>query len=455
MPTIPQQQTIVQYIANSSQTQYTFAFYAFNQANINVYYQAANATPIPSADILTLGSQYTVTFNSDPTTGGYITLLFTPTSGYYLTIALNLIPTLNTNFANAQNFNGANLDAALDYLLMLCQQNLNYALQRNLSYVINTYLPNAVPYTQLPPLPQNYVWMGSGSGVVAAQIATIPSASVLQSLLANNSPGTDGARLVGYYDTLTSSATTVHAFLALLSQFMATTNVQSYSANDTGTANALAIAVTASGFALAKFQVFLVDALHTITGASTIAINGGSPITIVDGLGNATTNNMIVAGQMCLFVYDGTNMQLVNPNKILFGGSMYMGNSQSIPGNTTILIAFSTANINPVGIVNAGANGFTINKAGYYRVNCNVYAQPRQTTGECWIDLHKNTVTLLERLAGASYNAVDIVLSGSTIIQCSVNDLITVVFGNGNSNAITIGNASSYLTNFDIEYLGS
>jgi hypothetical protein len=213
MPNLPQQQTIVQYVTSNSQTQYTFAFYAPLPTDIQVYYQASNAPPIPATDILVLNVGYTVTYNADPTTGGYITTLFTPTSGYYLTINRNVQASLNTNFANAQNFNGANLDAALDRLLLLCQQNQNYALQRNLSYVINTYLPNATPYTQLPPLPQNYFWVGSGSGVVAAQIATVPSASVLQSMLANNSPSTDGAMLVGYYDTNTSKSYTVDSFL--------------------------------------------------------------------------------------------------------------------------------------------------------------------------------------------------------------------------------------------------
>lgn len=216
MSNIPQQQTIVQYVANSAQSQYTFAFYAPLSTDIQVYYQASNVAPVPSDQILNLNTDYTVTYNSDPTTGGYITLLFTATTGYYLTINRQVAASLNTNFADAQNFNGANLDAALSRLLLLCQQNQNYNLERNLSYVINTYLPNASPYTQLPPLPQNYFWVGSGSGIVAAQVATIPSASVLQSLLANNSPGTDGARLVGYYDAIHSSATTVHAYLASL-----------------------------------------------------------------------------------------------------------------------------------------------------------------------------------------------------------------------------------------------
>ena len=210
MPNIPQQETIVQYIANSAQSAYTFAFYAPEDTDIEVYYQASNATPVPAADILVLNTDYTVTFNSDPITGGTITLLFTPTSGYYLTINRNVLASLNTNFAAAQTLSGATLDAAFDRLLLLCQQNQNYALERNLSYIINTYLPNATPFTQLPPLAQNYIWIGSGSGVVSALLASSPSASVLQSLLANASPGTDGARLVGYYDSVNNVSTTVH-----------------------------------------------------------------------------------------------------------------------------------------------------------------------------------------------------------------------------------------------------
>ena len=219
MTTLPKQQTIVQYVANSSQLTYTFAFYAPLPIDINVYYQSSTATPVPSSDILALNTDYTVTYNSDPLTGGFITLLFTPVSGYYLTIDRNVQASLTTNFAEAQTFNGENLDDALDRLLLLIQQNLNYIQQRNLSYVINTYLPDAQPFTQLPPLPQNYIWIGSASGVVAAQIASSPSASVLQSMLANNSVGTDGSRLVGYYDAIHSSSTTVHDYLAgLLNQ---------------------------------------------------------------------------------------------------------------------------------------------------------------------------------------------------------------------------------------------
>jgi hypothetical protein len=224
MTTLPQQETIVQYVTSSSQTQYTFAFYAPFPTDIQVFYQASTAVPIPSADILTLNVGYTVTYNSDPTTGGYITVLFTPITGYYLTINRQVQASLSTNFANASTFNGANLDAALDRLLLLIQQNLNYILQRNLSYVINSYLPNSMPFTQLPILANQQIWMGSASGVIAATLEQNPDVSTLRSELANQSPGTDGARLVGYYDTILNNPTTVDAILTALNTTLTTLN---------------------------------------------------------------------------------------------------------------------------------------------------------------------------------------------------------------------------------------
>jgi hypothetical protein len=310
MPNLPQQQTIVQYTTNVSQTQYTFAFYAPLPTDIQVYYQAPNAVPIPATDILLINSQYTVTYNADPTTGGYITLLFTPTTGYYLTINRQVQASLNTNFSNAQNFSGANLDAALDRLLLLCQQNQNYNLQRNLSYIINTYLPNATPYTQLPPLAQNYIWIGSGTGVVSALVSTVPSASVLQSMLANNSPGTDGAQLVGYYDTINNVATTVDAFLQNIPSFIS--NMTNNYGADTGAVNAMVASNAHGATSLYPGLTVIVTAANTSTSSVTLNWNslGARP---VDFNGIDIIPGGIVATLTYEFIYNGTNWSLVNP----------------------------------------------------------------------------------------------------------------------------------------------
>lgn len=220
MTTLPQQNTIVQYTGNSSQTAYTFPFYAPLNTDIAVYLQPAGATPDPVADLQVLGVNYTVAFNLDPTTGGTINFNSAPATGAIITIARAVQTTLTTNFAAVQNFNGANLDAALLRLLLMIQQGQSYNLERNLSYVINSFLPNPTAMTQLPVLGNGQSWVGTGSGVVAAVISGSESAAALQAALANNASGNDGARMVGYYDVVGNSPTTVQAFLANIIPFI-------------------------------------------------------------------------------------------------------------------------------------------------------------------------------------------------------------------------------------------
>lgn len=231
MPNIKPQDTIVQSITNQAQLNYTFAFYAPLATDIQVFYQSNMAIPSPATDLLKLNVDYTITFNPDQTTGGTVTLLFTPTTGYYLTINRQVEASLNTSFSQAQNFNGVNLDAALDRLLLLIQQNLNYAFNRNLGYVINTYIPYTQPnpdttlpnpYTQLPPLGANQIWQGTGTGVGAFTLEENPDVSTLRSQLAANTIGADGAGIVGYFDVTDGISTTVSAFLNGLPGFIQT-----------------------------------------------------------------------------------------------------------------------------------------------------------------------------------------------------------------------------------------
>lgn len=229
MSDLPQQNTIVQYLADGVEDQYLFAFYVPDDVDIEVYVTPVGQAPIPESDIQELGVAYTVTQNVDPITGGYITFLpgYIPAAGSSVTLNRNVQASLDVEFANGQNFNGANLDAALDKLLLLIQQNQTYALQRNLSYRVNTYLTNEQATiqanTQLQPLLPGYIWQGAADGgVVAVLLEENPDVSTLRSELASQSPTTNGASLVGYYDQVNSLPTTVKAFLDNIVTFMQT-----------------------------------------------------------------------------------------------------------------------------------------------------------------------------------------------------------------------------------------
>lgn len=457
MANLPQQDTIKQYLADGVQTGFVTNFFVpledDGTPNLDVYVQPAGQSPVPESDIQTWNVDYTYTPNLDPISGGTVNFIVdhVPANGDVVTLVRDVQASLDVEFSNATTFSGQNLDDALDKLLLIEQQNKTYALQRNLSYRVNSYLPDVEANTQLPTLGSNQVWMGSLGGIIAATLEENPDVSTLRSELENADPGTDGARLIGYYDVRNSEQTTVDKMLQ---------NLQPFVGLDSGSANALKLAIDAEDFALHTYDLFLVKAAFSCTGASTfsLVINGGAPTTpvaITDQNGVALKNNMIVQGQMCVLIWDGTQFQLINPTTIFYGGSLYMANQQTVPGTTTALVAFSTANLNPVGLVDVTQNGFVINKGGYYRVNCNLFVNQLGTGGDCSIDVHVNTITVPVRLGGQDYNGAPLSLSGSAIIHCAVNDIVNVYFTNSNASSCTIGSTpSAFLSNLDIEFIG-
>lgn len=225
MSDLPQQNTIVQYVADGISTDFTVPFYtpieSDGSPDLAVYVQAANATPIPSNDIQEWNVDYIyIPDTPDPITGGKVRFLtgHIPPNTYIVTIARDVSASLNVDFSAAQNFSGITLDNALDKLLLITQQNKTYANDRNLSYIINSYLPlsTSLSNIQIPVLQPGYIWIGSSGGVISAFLEQPADVSTLRSELANDAPGTDGARLVGYYDSVNSSATTVDAQLTYL-----------------------------------------------------------------------------------------------------------------------------------------------------------------------------------------------------------------------------------------------
>lgn len=228
MADLPQQNTIVQYLADGITTTYVVPFYTplepDGTPNLDVFTQLSTATPVPEDDLNLWNVDYTYTANLDPITGGNITFLpgHIPPDGWVVTIVRDVQASLDVEFSQAQTFSGFTLDAALDKLLLISQQNKSYTLERNLSYIVNSYIPEGTVQAnvQIPVLAEGEVWMGSGGGVIAAFLEQPADVSTLRSELANEAPVTNGAGLVGYYDTVNSTPTTVAAQLSYLTGFV-------------------------------------------------------------------------------------------------------------------------------------------------------------------------------------------------------------------------------------------
>jgi hypothetical protein len=244
MADLPQQYTLIQYLAGGSQDSFAVPFFVpladDGAPDLDVYVTPSGQDANPNADIQTWSVNYIYTPNEDPISGGTVQFLtdYIPASGDVVTIVRDVAASLNVDFSDAQNFSGANLDDALERLLLIEQQNKTYALQRNLSYVVNSYIPqpNLIAMTQIPVLGANQIWKGSGAGtaVIAVDLEENPDVSTLRSELANENEGTDGARIVGYYDTITNEPTTVDAMLTSINNEIVNINEEISNITESG-----------------------------------------------------------------------------------------------------------------------------------------------------------------------------------------------------------------------------
>lgn len=80
-------------------------------------------------------------------------------------------------------------------------------------------------------------------------------------------------------------------------------------AADTGAANAYVVALTPAPTLVAGSKVVF-KAVHANTGASTLAVNGGSAVAITKQGSTALASGDIAAGQIITVIYDGTQFQM-------------------------------------------------------------------------------------------------------------------------------------------------
>jgi hypothetical protein len=90
---------------------------------------------------------------------------------------------------------------------------------------------------------------------------------------------------------------------------------------DTGAANAYAITQSPAP-TLIPGSLVVIKAAHANTGASTIVVNGGSPIAITKSGSTPLVGGEISAGQVVDLIYDGTNFQLLSgASSVTIGGT--------------------------------------------------------------------------------------------------------------------------------------
>lgn len=295
MADLPQQDTINQYQADGVTLSYVYKYLILLDTDITVYVTPSGQPPIPANDIKVLGTDYTVTGVGNPT-GGNIVFFVAPGLGATVTLVRTIQASIITDFALAQNFNGANLDDAFERVTLVSQQTVSLFNDRALQYETNAYLPN--PNSNLiPTLPDGYVWSGLGGAVVATNLETNPDISLLRSQLASQIPLADGVLLIGYYDPINASGDTLGRFL----------NSNAIFGYDTGVADAMVLTIPNCNYKYAKGQVIrVVPAFSNLTTTPTINVNGLGAKLIKRNPTSAAQASDIIAGEVINLVFDTT-----------------------------------------------------------------------------------------------------------------------------------------------------
>lgn len=361
MTTLPQQTTIRQYVADGVTTDFSINFYVpisdiDSSPALAVYVTPEGQDPIPEDDIKVWSVDFIYTPLAVPIDGGTLTFLTgkVPANGSVITASRAVPAELDVDFADARTFSGETLDNVLLKLVTIEQQNQTYALNRNLSYRVNTFLPDAIiqANTQLPVLGENQIWQGNGDGVTAVTLEENPDVSTLRSELANDNPGTDGSNIVGYYDVLASAQTTVHNQLQLL-----TSNLRLFG-TDSGSVNALALTIASNTATYIPNMVIAIIVANTNTSAATINFNGLGIVNIKTMSGASLSGGELIAGNLVTMIYDGTNFRLAFPiSKTVIQTFTASGTYTPTPGMRTCIIECLGAGGGGGGAANSSGSG--------------------------------------------------------------------------------------------------
>jgi len=153
----------VQLTAGANQTVFPFAFLAYAQTDITVYYRPQGVPANDLTQILTYGVNYTVTLTPQPGVGGTVTLLNSATAGDFVTIVRAQADQRLNFYTDGGPFTATNLNSDFNQDILMIQQNKMYDIQVAPHYnLCDTITTPADIY--LPTLPPGTSWRKNGAG---------------------------------------------------------------------------------------------------------------------------------------------------------------------------------------------------------------------------------------------------------------------------------------------------
>lgn len=471
--TTPNKPAIIQYVSDGVTTQYNFPFVIQQNSDIAVYANNPTQPVDPSQQKLELNTDYTVTIFSGDTYGGYITLTNPITLGWYLTLASDVELSITTDYSDARNFNGANLDTDFQRLVLMCQE-LNSNITRCIQFKVNSYLPTATSQPLIDSLPEGYIIIGGPNGTITSTLLeTNDNWSTLRSELASEGNITNGTNLIGYWNILTDAGGTLTSYLnAIQSQteeadgpfnigvfnynteegenlhtFLIRTNSYELAG---GSANQLKATIDNAYDSYGNGDKFFVVAIFNNTGPATFAVNGGSYDPLVTALGPLIANE-IVAGMVCEIVRTGSQWMLLNPAPAYYGAMVYLGGTQNITANTPTVVAFDTKQDDLNNIYSTSTNQFIPTRAGVYQFQYVVAPSANSAGNNTQAYIYKNGSSV-NRLCNSTMINATVDFAGRPVdIRLNGTDSVTAVISSTNAQVLAGGQSINWAS---IKFIG-
>jgi hypothetical protein len=221
-------------------------------------------------------------------------------------------------------------------------------------------------------------------------------------------------------------------------------------AQDTGGVNSLVASLIPNINTLFQGMQIRIKIDNTNTGASTLNLNSIGATPIKDIFGEDLRAGYLIAGEISIFSYNGTNFVLENIPKIAIVSSVRMSADQII--NVGAKVDFDTVEFDDFGYWDGTNKRFNLYSSGYYSVNCLVYATTVSGNTDAVLDVHLSGV-LFKRLSEVSSGGAIFSIGGTVKIKSSGTDFIEV-FANS-SPSVTLDGTDAFASYFQIEYIGA
>ncbi len=207
--------TRIQEIAFADQVSFSFPFELFEQGDLDVFLTPAGQEPNPTADLLVLNVNYTITPTLFPIPSGNVNLIIPANLDDVITMNRAVPNERNTQYEVAGPITGKQLDTDFDRIIAMIQQLENLILNQALTYEVTDLLIDRTKNNILPKLPAKAagkfpVWTKNSDDVlIAVEFEEDADASTLRSELASQNVLSPGTGLIGYFDGLNSIGRTL------------------------------------------------------------------------------------------------------------------------------------------------------------------------------------------------------------------------------------------------------